>query len=1132
MADESTTQPWNSNAGEQQQVFQGHFRLHESLGSGASGTVYRATTEMPLARLDAGHEVAVKFLRQELMTDPLAQGQLAKEGELGQQFDHPNLVRIYGVETVQVLGLPLTYLVMELVQGRSLRKFLQESGSAVEELARRIGLDAARGLAALHQRGVVHRDVKPENLALTEDGQVKVMDLGLARQGAEAGGYGSSGSGSSGSGSSGSGSSVYGFSGNLSYAAPEVLQGQKATALSDLYSLGVVLFEVVTGRHPFAREGMQADDMIHAHTHSQPPRPSHFKPRISAFLEQLILDLLQKDPSQRPPSARSLVATLIRGENSRYWLRHEQQAPSLASMRRLRAMRRPAELSFVGRKKELRVLDKMLHRVSTGHGRALQIGGPQGMGRRRMLDEWLQDKLDSNPELVFLGAQAVEEQGLQRAATFAHMLLEWFLRGDLPDSPQAQQRLASRIFNESGLSETEAQRLAAVVCATDANTSPQERANLIVRVLDDIMDLGGPLILRLDNAEELSTTAWLVLERLLDNIQNKQLLLILVSLHEHSSNPGISSLALRGLTSNEYAQLAAQLFAEGQIPHQLIADAHKILAGSPGNLLEALRSLRAEEKLGGILGHYFLLDEIQEVRPAQGLLQRLQSRINRLNPQQRFVHMAAAILGNSFSLADLADLLGQTELSVLEALSVFQGRIVKTSRGKGTFRHRDFRRSILRMMPVEARRRLHRQAAWVLEDRGADSLEFGLHLSRAGEHVHSLEPLLQGLEQLVAIGSRQQSLRISRRLRIHLNALARKPEYNQLRLRYLHLDGKVLQLDHKETAARLSLRKAACLAKVLQQPEARAAALVDLGQLELDVGRLRASMRHLQQALSLPGDFSPSLQAKGLAIMARIHGYRGRTADALDFMQQALAQLPDIKSEQWAHLQVDMARLQGLRNQHMAALSHYDQAAQAFAELGSATGQLREQLHRGHLLASMGHREKAQAMLEAAVEGAQQLSNPRAKAKALLFLGEQSVLHGDKEAATDQLLQAIALARQQQDLITQSMAQLYLQSMGQKVEAKRPELPVQLMFWRLLQAESQRRAGHDDEARHSLTATTRLERQITVPLHLHRRLLWATGRKHSDKQLVQEIAADLPVGNMRRRFLAFQKKLALQFLAG
>ena len=309
----------------------GRFRLLQEIGSGSSGTVYRETLTEAYHEHPAGGEVAVKFLRPEIAADERARERLFAEGALGRALRHPNVAAIYGVETLELLGLETTYLVMQFVQGTTLRDLLLRSGPPVEDLTRRVGAGAARGLEALHRTGLVHHDVKPENLVLTPDSELKIVDLGLARR------FGATGGGSSPGRSSG-----FGIAGSVAYVAPEVLRGEPAGPKSDLYALGIVLYEVTTGQHPF-RDATTPDDMLHAHLYRLPPLPSHLRPRVTPLLEQLLLDLLQKRPDDRPRSAGDVARVLEQGERSEWWRRHEERAPVLASIRRLGRMRRPAE---------------------------------------------------------------------------------------------------------------------------------------------------------------------------------------------------------------------------------------------------------------------------------------------------------------------------------------------------------------------------------------------------------------------------------------------------------------------------------------------------------------------------------------------------------------------------------------------------------------------------------------------------------------------------------------------------------------------------------------------------------------------------------------------------------------------
>jgi hypothetical protein len=458
----------------------------------------------PYGGLDAGAEAAIKFLRTELADDERAHARLFAEGELGQSLRHPNLAAIHGVETIARDGLTTTFLVMQYVPGTTLRDFTLRAGQPVEDLTRRIGADAAKGLAALHKRGLVHRDIKPENLILTPDSELKIVDLGLARP------FGAHGAGSSGSAGSASRSSGFGLAGSLAYAAPESLRGEPAGPRADLYALGLVLFEVTTGRHAFA-DATTPDAMLDAQLHREPPRPSHLRPRVSPLLEQLLLDLLRKQPDQRPRDALDVARILEQGERSDYWRRHEVKLPTLASQRRLLRMRRPAETPFFGRRQELDLLDAALAGARSGRGGVVVVTGPEGMGRRRLLDEAMQRWLGESAAPVLLGGTA--DSGLGHGEPFASQLLDVLLRGDDRHSPNARQRAAEAAKAQFGGTDAEAEALADVTLG--ASTEPSEvRAERLATALLKLPRKGQPLVVRVDLADELDTSGRLVLQRL------------------------------------------------------------------------------------------------------------------------------------------------------------------------------------------------------------------------------------------------------------------------------------------------------------------------------------------------------------------------------------------------------------------------------------------------------------------------------------------------------------------------------------------------------------------------------------------------------------------------------------------
>ncbi|MBM4062230.1 MAG: hypothetical protein FJ265_14205 [Planctomycetes bacterium] len=1102
-------------------LFGGRFDLLAEIGSGSSGTVHRARLRTAYRHLPAGAEVAVKFLRKELVADASARERLRAEGELGQTIDHPNVAAIHGVETIEVLGAEVTYLVMQYVAGTTLRHFVRGSGAPVEDLTRRIGAGAAAGLFALHRRGLVHRDVKPENLILTPDSQLKIVDLGHVRPFA-AGGPGGSPSGSSDGGSSASAaarsSGGQGFAGSIAYAAPETLRGGPASPRGDLYALGIVLFEVATGRHPFARFAT-ADEMLHAQLHVEPPRPSHLRAHVSPFLEQVLLDLLQKDPDRRPRDAAEVQRVLEQGEHSEYWRRHESRAPALASARRLLRMRRPADAPFCGRAAELAALDAALAGARAGRGGAVAVSGPEGAGRRRLLDEAMARWLEGPEPPGYLGGDA--DRGLGHAEPFASAVLDWLLRGDGRDSPNAGPRAANAARGSLQLSEADAEALAAVTLGTSTEL-PEVRADRLATALLQLARPGRVLVLRIDHADKLDTSGRLVLQRLLASAGRRHLLLLLVAGADAIPGDPGPRLDLQGLAERDFLAFGAALFRDGAVAEGFLLEAHQVLSGVPGNLIEALEHLVQEGQLHGRAGDYHELAPDARVRPAPGLLARFHRRIAGLAPAQRAVLEAAAVLGERCQLDELAALAGTPELAVLETLSLFRGRIVRAEAGEVSFRHRDFQMAVLNTIPAHRRRDLHLRAAADLEAGGRSPLEVGMHRSQALDHEGCLLPLLDGLEARVAAGSRRTALRVVGRLAVHFAQVPRTEQNERHRARYLLLAARARTNAGQHEAAARTFRAAEALAHSLGAMELSAAARTGLAARELDAGRLLSAIALLEAVHDdlgqAAGDRAAALAARAHGLHGRILLYRGQAADGLRHLNQALARAPADQDDLRCHLLIDLARIEALQYHFPTALKTLQKVEHLPASRHLPRARLRLHLYRGQIRALLGDDGAAQD-LRFARDEAERLALPDYAARATLLLGERQFWRRRDDEARQTFARAAALAVAGGDRLGEAMARCYLLRLGADDDGLESlvdalELPSVWLNWLLARCATAPLGPADAAAIEDLAANADL------PLSLHLRALAALARPASARSIVRGIAERVPNRTARQRFLA------------
>lgn len=277
-------------------VLSGRYRIDEIIGRGGMASVYRGRD------LTLDRPVAIKLLKRELAADASFRTRFRLEAQAASRMSHPTIVRVYDAgedsETDPDGSVhPVPYIVMELVEGRLLKQVIAD-GPLSEDAAVRYADGILEALEYSHRAGVVHRDIKPGNVMVTTDGQVKVMDFGIARAVSD---------------SSSTVAETTTIIGTASYFSPEQAKGEPVDARADLYSAGVVLFELLTGEAPF--RGDSAVAVAYQHVSEAPRAPSEVREGITPAMDALVLRALAKDPQQRFQSAGAFREVLAaRGE--------------------------------------------------------------------------------------------------------------------------------------------------------------------------------------------------------------------------------------------------------------------------------------------------------------------------------------------------------------------------------------------------------------------------------------------------------------------------------------------------------------------------------------------------------------------------------------------------------------------------------------------------------------------------------------------------------------------------------------------------------------------------------------------------------------------------------------------------
>jgi beta-lactam-binding protein with PASTA domain/predicted Ser/Thr protein kinase len=265
------------------------YELGEILGFGGMSEVHLARD----VRLN--RDVAVKVLRADLARDPGCYLRFRREAQNAAALNHPTIVAVYDTGETETATGPLPYIVMEYVDGVTLRDIVHEDGPMEPAHAIEVIADACQALNFSHQHGIIHRDVKPANIMISKAGAVKVMDFGIARTLADTGGRLTQ---------------TAAVLGTAHYLSPEQASGETVDARSDIYSLGCVLYEMLTGEPPFAGDSPVA--VAYQHVRKDPAPPSQRRDGISPELDAVVLKALAKNPENRYQSAAEMRTDLIR----------------------------------------------------------------------------------------------------------------------------------------------------------------------------------------------------------------------------------------------------------------------------------------------------------------------------------------------------------------------------------------------------------------------------------------------------------------------------------------------------------------------------------------------------------------------------------------------------------------------------------------------------------------------------------------------------------------------------------------------------------------------------------------------------------------------------------------------------
>jgi tetratricopeptide (TPR) repeat protein/tRNA A-37 threonylcarbamoyl transferase component Bud32 len=1011
----------------------GPYRLLRVLGSGGMGTVYLASVGGASTAAASHARVALKVLHPHLLARRGYRERFLREAELGRRVRHPNVVRTLDAGETRRGRARLAWLVMELVEGRTLADLLRRQGPLTEPTCLHVGREVAAALEAIHAAGAVHRDVKPENVLVSSRDEVKLMDLGVARPLLDAAALSQTGA----------------FVGSVLYAAPEQFgrRSRRIDGRTDLHGLGVLLYEMATGVHPFAADG--PGELVRRIVGERPRPVGDVLPSISPFFEELVATLLAKEPRDRFASASEVRETLEGGEGSEFWRRRAAGARRV-SHRLVPRARAVGEPRCVGRDAELARLGAAFDRAAGGAGSVVLVTGEAGIGKSRLADELADRVAATRTEfgVLFVAPEAPGGGDPFVEALRTHLRgasSDEDLRELLPATPPLVAAFGALLRGEPAPARAE-------------RPTPESLQTLFVHVVRNLA-ARRPTIVWVDDVHATSAGGRALFAALARSVRGHRVLLVGTArpAADGALAPDLARLAdvtridLARLRGKDLVLLLRDALGSTALAEELAGPVGRQSDGNPWFALEIVRALQEDGRLARRAdGRWQTTRTIADVQVPSSVKDLVAMRLRSLDEGDRALLDVAACVGLRFDPTLAGDAVGIARIAALRRFAAIEKAtgIVRAAGRDYVFDHPQAREVVHGALHERLREEYHAAIGGALESRvggpsrplsdlgGEVCVELARHFVAGRQGRRALRYLDAALSHLESAYRNDLASRLARDV-LSVPGLVEGAERCRLLLRDPHAMGREATPD--ERLARLD--EAVSLADASGDASLRASARERLGLHHERVSRYAEAEAALLAAVEIAreaGDLVREGEATGnlglvcyrrgrleearrrferSAALSRAAGRRAGEAAAAGNLGMVMDDLgrPD---EARAHFERQLGLAREMRDRRVEvhatgnlaiassqlgllsdALRHGRRSLDVAREIGHRQSEAISLHNLGGVLATLGRLEEAEDHRERAAALAREIGFRHLFAAALRALGSSAADRGDDDTA-------------------------------------------------------------------------------------------------------------------------------------